>query len=551
MVRLVFFILLAVASTSALAKQRVALVIGNGAYEYTTPLKNAPNDGKLIIEKLTKLGFKVIGGTDLTKSKMRTALREFARALDRASVVALFFAGHGLQVAGTNYLVPVDANITVAADLEWEAVSMQAILRQMQNRQRTSIIILDACRDNPLSRRLARAMGTRSNSVGRGLARMVAGAGSFIAFSTAPDETALDGDSGKHSPFTAALARYIEQPGLDIAQLFRRVRLDVEEATSGQQVPWSNSSLREDFQFRPRNSDAVKKKPRTSPATSLVQYEITYWNSVKDSSDPQVLQTYIDKYPKGQFSELAKVLISAAKREQANRQQRAQQEAAVRDALAAKRVAEREQGEALKKAFAATREDEYRRALAEAAKSREALKRAEAQRKTSELKAEEARSEADKARTARQETLAAETKIAALSPARAKDLDEQGQRRIITGIQSALRRKTCYSGKIDGVWGPASRRALTRAIGSKLARLGAVQSNLEAVSRSSGCKSRSPSVKTKKSTKISRRRVKVSPSSRKRRTRVTTVKRPSRQKSCKISAHCMSGSNHSDCHTAC
>ena len=128
--------------------------------------------------------------------------------------------------------------------LEWEAVSMQAILRQMQNRVRTSIIILDACRDNPLSRRLARAMGTRSSAVGQGLARMVAGAGSFIAYSTAPNEVALDGETGDNSPFTAALAQHIETPGLDIAQLFRRVRIDVEKATSGHQIPWSNSSLR-------------------------------------------------------------------------------------------------------------------------------------------------------------------------------------------------------------------------------------------------------------------------------------------------------------------
>jgi Caspase domain len=493
------------------AKQRVALVIGNGAYQHTTSLKNAPNDGKLMTAKLTKLGFKVIGGTDLTKSQMQTALRQFGRALSRAKTVALFYAGHGLQVDGKNFLVPIDANISVAADLEWEAISMQAILRQMQNRKRTSIIMLDACRDNPLSRRLARTMGTRSSAVGRGLARMIAGAGSFVAFATAPDQVALDGETGDNSPFTTALAKHIETPGLDIAQLFRRVRVEVDQATSGQQVPWSNSSLRSDFQFRSPKARAAIKPSRKPSAPALSQYEITYWNSVKDSSNPRILKTYLDKYPKGQFAGLAQVLIETAKTQRSNERKGVERERAARDAIAAKREAGRKQAEALKKAREATRANELKRALEEAAKARAALKQAEERRKKAEAEASQARADAAAAQAKREAQLAKAAKradearqaglrateskqerarVASLPPA-AKTKGPVDKHAIHRQVQKALQRLGCYKGKIDGLWGAASQRALSKSVGSKRARSGTLSEKLSLVqSRGETCKTR-------------------------------------------------------------
>ncbi|MGI9404795.1 MAG: caspase family protein [Hyphomicrobiaceae bacterium] len=252
------------------SSDRLALVIGNGAYSNATPLRNAPNDGRLMAARLKEIGFDVIVGIDVSKTEFRKRLRTFARKLPQAKTALFFYAGHGLQVSGDNYVVPVDASVEVAADLDWETIKMRTIIQQMEAPDRTTIVILDACRDNPLTRRLSRMMGaSRSSAVGRGLARMVAGAGSFIAFATAPDQTATDGDRD-NSPFTRSLAKHIATPGADIAQLFRRVRVDVETATGGEQVPWSNSSLRRDFAFVP----AAPGKPAVSEDTVAKQSAI-------------------------------------------------------------------------------------------------------------------------------------------------------------------------------------------------------------------------------------------------------------------------------------
>lgn len=229
---------------------RVALVIGNGTYVNVTPLPNPPNDARDLAGVLRGLGFRVIEGYDLDVMAMRRMIAEFGDAMAGARVTLFFYAGHGLQVAGKNYLVPIDAKLDRPSALGLEAIEISAVLADMEAEKRTNLVFLDACRDNPLSRSLARSLGaTRSASVGQGLAQLNAGIGTLIAFATGPDTVALDG-RGRNSPFTAALLKHIGTPGLEVRSMLTRVRADVINATNEKQVPWDHSSLTGEFYFR-------------------------------------------------------------------------------------------------------------------------------------------------------------------------------------------------------------------------------------------------------------------------------------------------------------
>lgn len=232
------------------AEKRVALVIGNSTYANATPLPNPVNDAGAIAKALTAAGFEVILGLDLDKPGFDGKVRDFASALDGADVALFFYAGHGLQVAGRNYLVPVDAKLQKERDLDFEGLSVDFILKQMEleRENKTNIVILDACRDNPLARNLARSMGTRSASIGKGLAQVETGVGTFIAYSTQPGNVALDG-TGANSPFTAALVKGVQAQGRNLTAVMVDVRKDVLAATQGKQVPWDHSSLTGDFYF--------------------------------------------------------------------------------------------------------------------------------------------------------------------------------------------------------------------------------------------------------------------------------------------------------------
>ena len=229
---------------AAAAAERVALILGNGAYRNAPPLANAPSDARGVAEVLRRLGFKVFDGIDLDRAATDALVHRFARELDDAEVALFFYSGHGLQVAGENYLVPVDAQLEHEADLEFETVPLRRIMNQLERNDRTSIVILDACRDNPFLRRVA----SRSAATRGGLAPLQGGVGTLIAYATAPDTVALDGTNG-HSPFTASLLAHIETPGLEIGQLLKKVRADVIGATDKAQVPWDHSSLVGDFYF--------------------------------------------------------------------------------------------------------------------------------------------------------------------------------------------------------------------------------------------------------------------------------------------------------------
>ncbi|MGZ5824224.1 MAG: caspase family protein, partial [Hyphomicrobium sp.] len=234
------------------AEKRVALVVGNSAYKEVGQLANPVNDANAIASALKSSGFEVILGVDVDKRGFDNKVRDFAGLLESADVAIFFYAGHGLQVAGRNYLIPVDAHLQGERDLDFDAENLDFILKQMElgRADKTNIVFLDACRDNPFSQNLARSMGTRSTSIGKGLAQVDTGVGTFIAYSTQPGNVALDG-KGKNSPFTAALAKHVKEPGRDLTSVMIEVRKDVLAATGGKQVPWDHSALTGEFYFQP------------------------------------------------------------------------------------------------------------------------------------------------------------------------------------------------------------------------------------------------------------------------------------------------------------
>ncbi len=242
---------------------RVALVVGNSQYENTQPLANPRNDAEAIAASLRELDFIVFDGYDLTRSEFEDLIRNFARGAQDADAAVFYYAGHGLEVGSVNYLVPVDANIRDEADLKFETISLNNILSFMEHEDRTNMIFLDACRDNPIVRNLSLNMGTRSVAVGRGLAPVDSGVGTLIAYSTQPGNVALDGN-GRHSPFTSALLHHIATPDLDVEIMMRGVRRDVMQETGGQQVPWSSSSLTGRFVFKMRPTQAAVPIPKST-----------------------------------------------------------------------------------------------------------------------------------------------------------------------------------------------------------------------------------------------------------------------------------------------
>lgn len=251
----------------AIAEKRIALVWGNSSYLYSSPIKNPVNDARAISEALDKLGFNVIRGTDLTKLEMDRQIAAFAKRLKDADIAIFFYAGHGLQLNMKNYLVPIDFNPNSDAYLITMLVSMDTILSELEKEKRVSIIFLDACRDNPLANKLAANMGrgrsllfdeNRGVSVIRqGLAEVEGKAGTLIAYATQPGNIALDG-AGRNSPFTEALLKYINIPGLEVRDMLTKVRVRVIKKTREKQIPWDHSSLVEEIYLK-------KKKKRFAP----------------------------------------------------------------------------------------------------------------------------------------------------------------------------------------------------------------------------------------------------------------------------------------------
>ncbi|QPF82922.1 caspase family protein [Bradyrhizobium genosp. L] len=234
---------------AATSVRRVALVIGNGAYAHVRALPNPTNDARAVAKSLREIGFTVSEGLDLDRDAMQRTIRDFLREAARAQVAVVYYAGHGVQIDGRNYLVPVDIDLTPGSRITDAMVDMDTIMAGLDDQIRTNILILDACRNNPMASQLASAGPSRGIEASPGLAAPTSlgsgstlGAGTLIAFATAPGQIALDGE-GVNSPFSAALSRHIGTPGLEVQQMLTRVRAEVVAATKGKQVPWSNSSL--------------------------------------------------------------------------------------------------------------------------------------------------------------------------------------------------------------------------------------------------------------------------------------------------------------------
>lgn len=238
------FVVLVGLAAPAHAETRVALVIGNGAYKNAGALKNPANDARRMSEALGRLGFEVMAFQDLDQAGMKRAVRDFAEKLEAAgrdTVGLVFYAGHGIQLNGANYFIPVNAQIEKEGDVAIESISADDVMVALGNaRNRLNIVILDACRNNPFARSF--------RSASRGLARLDAPVGSMVAFSTAPGQVAADGE-GENSPYTSALVDVLAQPGMKIEDVFKRVRERVYETSGGQQVPWESSSILGDFYF--------------------------------------------------------------------------------------------------------------------------------------------------------------------------------------------------------------------------------------------------------------------------------------------------------------
>lgn len=224
----------------------VALVVGNSAYRAEAQLANPGNDARLMARTLAGLGFTLIGGgpqLDLNKSRFDAAVRDFGKALPGSDVALFYYSGHGMQVQGTNWLVPLDANPTRVQDLDFQMVDANLVLKQMEGAgTKLNMMILDACRNNPFGGR-----GVRGNEPG--LAQMRAPVGTLISFATQPGNTAMDG-TGSNSPYTIALAQAMQQPGLDVLRMFNRVGVVVKQSTNGEQLPWvSSSPIEGEFTF--------------------------------------------------------------------------------------------------------------------------------------------------------------------------------------------------------------------------------------------------------------------------------------------------------------
>src|SRR5262249_28865912 len=223
-------------ATSARAEKRVAFVVGNANYQNVSALANPANDARDMAEALTRLGFTVILGLDLDKRGFDLKTRDFVRALEGADVGVFFYAGHGLQVSGINYLVATDAKLDAQRDLDFETIKLDFVLQQMEREAKTNIVFLDACRNNPLTRNLARTMCTRGVSENGGLAAVTSGLGTFIAYATQPGAVASDG-LGRNSPFTTALKKHVTAAALSISDLMIEVRRDGISATARAHLP--------------------------------------------------------------------------------------------------------------------------------------------------------------------------------------------------------------------------------------------------------------------------------------------------------------------------
>ncbi len=444
-------------SGPALAEKRVALVLGNSAYQNVAPLANPVNDGAKIAATLKDAGFDVVDSRrDLAAAETRRALRDFADRARDADIAVVYYAGHGIEVDGGNYLIPVDARLERDTDIYDEGLSLDRILIAIEPAKKLRLVILDACRDNPFSRTMKRTVASRA--IGQGLAKVEPTSPNvLIAYSAKAGSTAADGD-GKNSPFTAALSHHLTKPGLDVRRAFGFVRDEVLKTTGNKQEPFVYGSLGgEDVPLVPAPRQAVA--PAT-PAPSAQAEARRDYELALQIGNKSALNAFLAQYPDGFYASLAKLQLDKVAAEEA-------------------RVAATEK--------ARLAEQERARLAAEGAqKSKQA--KADAEAKAAEqarLAAEKAKQVAqDQAAAAEQKRVADEKVAADKAPAPAPapaDKDKAvnvaalasgpPQPEVTKSVQAELRRVGCLTGNTDGNWNNASQRSLTqfnRYAGTKL-----------------------------------------------------------------------------------
>ncbi|QWG20790.1 caspase family protein [Bradyrhizobium sediminis] len=447
----------------ALAEKRVALVIGNSAYQNVARLGNPANDAAAMTATLKSAGFDVVDSRrDLKTSDMRRALRDFSDQARDADVAVVYYAGHGIEVEGTNYLIPVDAVLERDIDIYDETFALDRILVTIEPAKQLRLVILDACRDNPFAKTMKRTIGSRA--VGRGLAKVEpTSPNTLIAFASKAGSTASDGDS-KNSPFTAALVKHIAKPGLDLRKAFGFVRDDVLKNTGNRQEPYVYGSLGgDDLALVPAKPAATG--PQADPQSAVRRdYELALQLGSRDG-----WEAFLRTYPDGFYADLAKGQLKKIAAEDARvaASEKARQTEQDKARLAAEGARQAEQT----KAAAAAKAAETARIAAEKTKQIEQEKAAAAERarlaeqEKVRLAVEKAKqAEQEKAAAAEQARLAVEKAaqekkqhLAAVSPA---DKPEQPAVDLPRALQAELRRVGCNPGTGDGNWNAASQKAL-------------------------------------------------------------------------------------------
>ncbi|MDA9536831.1 caspase (peptidase) [Bradyrhizobium sp. CCBAU 21362] len=456
----------------ALAEKRVALVMGNSAYKNTLRLTNPVNDAALIGDMFKKAGFDAVDvKTDLNASEMRRALREFAGRVRDADMAVIYYAGHGIELDGTNYLIPTDAALETDADVYDEALPIDRVLVSIEPAKQLRLVILDACRDNPFAKTMKRTVASRA--IGRGLAKVEpTSPNTMIAFAAKAGSTASDGDS-RNSPFATALADHLPKPGLDLRKAFGFVRDDVLRSTANKQEPFVYGSLGgDDVPLVPAKPAATG--PQANPQSELRRdYELALQLGTRDG-----WEAFLAQYPEGFYANLAKGQLNKIGAEEtraaaeqkartaeqekarliAERAQKAEQEKAAAAAKAAEEAriaAEKKKEIEQARAEAAERE----RKVAEAAAAKALAEKQAAEKVKAELAAKQAAEKAEQAArpAADRQMPEAEQKLATLSPAPTSTLSAAD---LTKSVQSELRRVGCLSGAAEGDWSATSQRSL-------------------------------------------------------------------------------------------
>jgi len=303
------------------ANERVALVIGNSAYQAVTPLTNPANDSLDMAAAFKRLGFDVTLASDLTYDGMRRTLQEFAGKAHKADMAVIYYAGHGMEIDHRNYLIPVDARLRTDRSVAFEAIPLDLMLAAVDGARALKIVLLDACRSNPFTARMKLTGGSRA--IGRGLSRVEPETGTLVGFAAREGTVAEDG-KGRNSPYAAALLSHIEKPGLEISLMFRQVRDTVLKSTGNQQEPFTYGSLPgKNLYFIPppdapgANNETARKSasPTSKPSEDLVA-----WDAIKDTSSVAVFEAYIQKFPTSIYAAFASARLKELKAKDATSQ---------------------------------------------------------------------------------------------------------------------------------------------------------------------------------------------------------------------------------------